>query len=308
MRGGSRLGALAAIIAAAIAVAAGLLVSKQAVETLPALPVVFVQVLASAIFSWVMAAILGSTPRGRVWRCAWPGVLQPGLAYMLTFAGLALIPVSLSGLLLASETVMVVLLAWPLLGERPSGLTLASAAVATLGVVLVTQAPGETGGSSLAGILLTLAGVAAAALDTVATRRFAQTADPVALSVAVQTVAVATVALSAPWWPRAELPRLASFDVLVPLILSGILIHAVATVLFIHGLQQVTAGVAATVFPLISLLTAVGGLAFFDEPVSLAQAAGGVLILAAAFATAWCVSRNPPAAPDQEPSRSTPAT
>jgi len=304
----SRLGALAAIIAAALAVAVGVLVSKQAVETLPALPVVFVQVLSGTFVSWIAAALLGRIPRGRVWRCAWPGVLQPGLAYMLTFAGLALIPVSLSGLLFAFETVLVVLLAWPLLGERPSGLTMASAAVATLGVVLVTQAAWPRGEASLAGILLTLGGVGAAALDTVATRRFAQTAEPIALAVAVQTVAVVTVGLSAPLWPLAELPRFASLAVLAPLVVSGTLIHAVATVLFIHGLHRVSAGVAATTFPLISLLTALGGLLFYAEPVSLAQAVGGAMILGAAFATAWCLSRAAPDAPDQEASRITPAT
>jgi probable blue pigment (indigoidine) exporter len=300
--------ALSAIVAASIAVAVGVLVSKHAVETLPALPVVFVQVLASTMFSLIVAAMLGRLPRGRTWRLGWPGILQPGLAYMLTFAGLALMPVSVGRLLFAFENVLVVLLAWPLLGERPSYLTMASAVLATLGVVLISQGPTPEDGVSLAGVLLTLAGVTAAALDTVATRRLAETADPLTMTVAVQAAAVVTVGLSGPFWPLAELPPLASPGVLGPIVLSGILIHAVATPLFIFGLHYVKAGVAATVFPLISLLTALGGLVFFAEPLSAWQAAGGGLIVGASLATAWCVSRGLATSAQTTPSRSTPAT
>lgn len=288
---GLRMRGLAAIAIASVAVAVGVLVSKRAVATLPVLPVVFLQVLSSAAFSWVVGAALGRLPHGQAWRFALPGVLQPGLAYMLTFAGLALISVSVSGLLYALETVLVVLLAWPLLRERPSGLTLASAAVATIGVVLVTQAGTPTTTPSLLGILLTLAGVSAAALDTIATRRLAETADPVSMTVAVQTAAVVTVGLSAPFWPLADLLKFAKADVLLQIILSGILIHAVAALLFIYGLRHIKAGVAATVFPVTSLITVMGGLLYFQEPLSSLQAVGGALVVLSAFATAWCVSR-----------------
>lgn len=119
----------------------------------------------------------------------------------------------------------------------------------------------------------------------------AETADPVSMTVAVQFAAVGTVALSIPFWHLSDIPRFASFAVLAPIAISGVLVHALATLLFIYGLNRVKAGIAATMFPLTSLLTVLGGLIYFQEPLSLLQGIGGVLVILAALATAWCISR-----------------
>jgi hypothetical protein len=56
-------------------------------------------------------------------------------------------------------------------------------------------------------------------------------------------------------------------------------------------------GVAATLFPLISLTTAAGGMVWFSERLSLWQLAGGVLILGAAGAVAVSLGARETASP-----------
>jgi hypothetical protein len=68
-------------------------------------------------------------------------------------------------------------------------------------------------------------------------------------------------------------------------------------VLFNLGLGSVQAGVAATLFPLISLTTAAGGMVWFSERLSLWQLAGGVLILGAAGAVAVSLGARETASP-----------
>jgi drug/metabolite transporter (DMT)-like permease len=68
-------------------------------------------------------------------------------------------------------------------------------------------------------------------------------------------------------------------------------------VLFNLGLGSVQAGVAATLFPSISLTTAAGGMVWFSERLSLWQLAGGVLILGAAGAVAVSLGARETASP-----------
>ena len=276
----------AGISGACLCVSVATLLTKHLVENVPPQALVFLQLLASALVIWPAAALTGRLPpRRTALRLALPGVLQPGLVYLFAFAGLAITPASVESLLFAFETVIVVLLAWPLLRERPRASTLVSMALGTVGVILITgAAPDRT--APVVGVVLILIGVLAAALDTVASRALALDADPLAMVAAshIAGLAIIAVALMAwpvqswdPVWRAAELPTIA---------VSGILLHGAATILFNYGLSHVEAGPAAALFPSISVFTGIGAYVFLGERLNAPQLAGGALVIGAALVTA----------------------
>lgn len=279
----ARSGHVALLLGCACA-AVGTLITKPLAGPLPVLPLVFMQVLASAAATWLLAAATRRTPSPRhIVHLGFPGLLQPGLAYMLAFAGLAITPVSVEGLLWASESLVVVLLAWSLLGEKFRARTLAAVIVGALGVVAVSEAAPPTQVTPLLGVVLILGGVVAAALDTVFSRRLAIEADPTTMTAASQLVGLAAIGASAPLWPLKQLQLLAAPEVLVPVVVSGILIHAIATLLFNVGLSKVSASAASVLFPSVAVFTAAGGIVIEGETLSIVQLAGATLIIGSAI-------------------------
>lgn len=284
-----RLSPAIAILFGCACFAAGTLITKNLLEHVSALPLVLLQLLASSVTIWSLAMITGRLPPVRqAVRLALPGILQPGLAYVLIYLGLKTTPVAIEGFLLALETALVVVLAWPLLGERPSRATIIATIVATFGVVLISGA-GRTGASlppAWPGILLILSGVVCASLDTVVSRSLAMDADPLAMTAASHVAGLLLVAATIPIWPTNSLEHIGELASIAEIIISGLLMHGLATVLFNWALRSVQAGLAATLFPAVALLTTTGGVLLFGDELTMWQLAGGALILCSAGAVA----------------------
>src|SRR5258706_4582101 len=146
-------------------------VSKRAVEEIEPLTLLPLELTVSvAVLAFAMAV-----RRERVcWspemrRLSALGVLNPGLAYALSLAGLARVDASVSVLLWALEPVLILGIAVVVLREtvpRPIALC---AGGALAGVVLVVFQPGH---AAALGVALTIAGVAAFAVYTVLSTRF----------------------------------------------------------------------------------------------------------------------------------------
>ena len=285
----SQVRGVVAILIGCACFAAGTLVTKRLLGSFSPLPLVFLQLSASCVAVWGAAVTTGRLPSpSRAPRLALPGLLQPGLAYILVYLGLKTTPVTIEGLLIALETAFVVLLAWPLLGERPRATTVFAALIATLGVVMISGVGrhGTASSPPLLGVVLILAGVVAASLDTIVSRALAIDADPLAMTAASHAAGLALVAATIPAWPSDSLDHVTDFGLLTGIIVSGLLMHGLATLLFNIGLGSVQANVAASLFPVMSLTTAAGGMVWFSERLSLCQLAGGALILSAAAAVA----------------------
>ncbi|SED76775.1 probable blue pigment (indigoidine) exporter [Rhizobiales bacterium GAS191] len=287
--GGRRFGAttlaFAAIVLGCVSASAGNLVTKTLLATLPPLTLLLGQLLFSTSAVWAVAlALRRLPPRRQALRLAAPGILQPGLAYSLSTVGLATTPVTVETLLFAAETLLVVMFAWPFLGERPSLGKFGLAGLGALGVILVTRHGSAGTPVPLLGAGLILAGVVAAALDTVAVRFVSVDADPLALTAASQAAGLAVVALALLAFP--EQGSLASLSAgrLGEVALSGLLLHGIAFYLFNVALARLHAGTAALLFPLIPILTAIGAYGLLDERLGPVQLIGAALVLAAALA------------------------
>lgn len=163
------------------------------------------------------------------------------------------------------------LLAWPLLGERPSALRVLALALGLAGVaVLMGAQPIQAASSKLPGALLALSGAVLFALGTVLTKRRPLKLPPIA-SVAWQiAIGTAPVVLPAalfehpPW-------RTAPTQVWVLIAYLGVVPLGVAYVAWFRALRLLPASTAAIATLLVPLIGVLGSAVLLHEPLGARQ-------------------------------------
>jgi probable blue pigment (indigoidine) exporter len=261
----------------------GTVVSKEAVAELAPLSLLGVQLATSVAVLLVVTRVRGDRwPQGRNGTLLGRlGLLNPGLAYALSLIGLTQITASLSVLLWATEPILILALAAVVLGERIGVAILAPTFVAIAGLALVLFDPGASG--SAFGVAMTIAGVVACALYTVATRRLLLGSDAtfsVVLAQQVHALAfvlVALVAVAIAGYP--VLPVRLSAGGLASALVSGLLYYAFAYSFYLSALRSVPASVAAASFYLIPVFGLAGGWLIGERLLSL-QWIGAALVVA----------------------------
>jgi drug/metabolite transporter (DMT)-like permease len=263
-------------------------ITKGVLETVPPITLLLIQLLCSNAFLWaiVKAQRVAIPPIPQALRVGLPGLLQPGLSFIAGIIGLSLTTASVEALIWSMESMMIMGLAWLILGERIKFSLIAIACVGVLGVVLVSFAGSVSmsttaGTTALWGNLLILIGVFCAALYTVLIRRQVTTFSPLILVTLNQSVGLMGVFgiwiveqvgfssgienLSLQNWGLAAV--------------SGLMLHALPFWLFTVLLRQVPAGVAGLFLVLIPLFTISGAGLFLGETLSPVQWMGAALIL-----------------------------
>lgn len=295
----SQLRHVAALIAAAACWGGGTAVSKQAVAEVPPLSLLVLQLAVSVAVMFVVTRIRGERlPSGREGRLLGRlGLLNPGLAYALSLIGLTGITASLSVLLWASEPILILVLASLVLGERLGLGLIVPTIIAVLGLVIAVFDPSATG--SLTGVGLTVAGVAACAVYTVATRKWLLGADStfsVVFAQQLHALAFAlVVVIAAGVTGTAVLPTNLTAAGLASAVVSGLLYYALAYSFYISALRHVRASVAAAAFYLIPVFGIAAGW-LYGERLQPAQWIGAVLVVISVGVIAIRAAR-PSAAP-----------
>lgn len=238
-----------------------------------------------AIAGGVMAAVMGGTrrrwPRGRKLGllAAMGGVGYVGQS-LCFFLALDHASAGLVALLLYLYPFIVTLIGAALLGETMTRLRAGAVATALLGT-------GLTIGTGLAGSALGIAlGIGAALIYSVyilVGSRVLQEEDPLAAATVVMLAAAAVfgvwVALEEPHFPASAIGW---SSVLAIALLSTVL----AMVGFFAGLKRLGASDSATLSTLEPVVTFVLAAVFLDEPVTVIQVLGGMLVLGAVIALA----------------------
>ena len=278
-----------ALILAAACWGIGTVVSKQAVAELAPQTLLALQLAVSVAVLLVVVRLRGERlPGGREGRLLGRlGLLNPGLAYALSLIGLTQITASLSVLLWATEPILILALAAVVLGDRVGWPMLAATVVAVLGLLLVVFDPAA--GGSLFGVGMTVAGVVACAVYTVATRRWLLGSDSTfgvvlaqqlyALGFASVVVAAMTVA------GQQMLPARLTAAGLASAVVSGLLYYALAYSFYLTALRAVRASVAAASFYLIPVFGLAGGLLVGERLQPLQWLGAIVVVLAVAMIT-----------------------
>lgn len=261
-RGASSLANPARLILAAACWGIGTVVSKQAVTELPPLSLLAVQLLVSVVAMLLIVRVRGDRlPAGRQGRLLGRlGLLNPGLAYALSLIGLTQITASLSVLLWATEPILILALAALVLGERAGRSIAVATAIAVAGLVLVLFDPGA--GGSMFGVGMTLAGVVACAIYTVATRRWLLADSTFGVVLAQQGYALGFVLAGlvvVAFAGGAVVPVAVTAGGIASAAVSGLLYYALAYSFYLSALRSVRASVAAASFYLIPVFGLAGG-------------------------------------------------
>jgi probable blue pigment (indigoidine) exporter len=287
-----------ALTGAAAAWGVATVIAKRALTEIPPLTLLPIQLgISVAILTTVLVVQRQAlTFPAEVRRLGLLGVLNPGISYALGLIGLTFIAASLSVLLWATEPIMILLLAWLVLGDRITKRVVVGALLALAGVLLVVFEPGSQG--QPVGVALTLLGVAACAVYTVVTKKWMvteSTLQVVALQQASALVfAVLLLAVSALVGYGG--PSLTiSVEAWVSALISGALYYAAAFWLYLTGLRRINAATAGLYINLIPVFGIAASYALLGERLNARQWLGAILIVA----TMFVVIRNQSAASPQ---------
>jgi probable blue pigment (indigoidine) exporter len=274
---------LLALTLAAASWGVGTVISKRALDEVPPLTLLPIQLAASLVVLAILMRRRGLSLRGAPVLLGRLGILNPGLAYALSLIGLASITASLSVLLWAVEPLMILALATVVLGERITLTLVGFSFMAIAGIVLLIYDPAA--GGQLIGVGLTLAGVACCATYTVVARRWIATSDSTAQVVLAQqahAMAFALVVLAGvAVVGGAVRPAGLTATGLLSAVASGVLYYAGAYWLYLTALRGVPASLAAVSFYLIPLFGVAAGYLLLGERLDPRQWIGAAIVLVA---------------------------
>jgi len=214
------------------------------------------------------------------------GAVGFGAYQLLWSLGLTQITAGDSALLIAASPVFTALLAGAVGMDRLTTPKLAGALIAFTGVGIVIAGGHELAlGASLLGDALTLGAAALWAVYTTAGARIMRTVDP--LQATVWTVVAGAIVLApfGVWEATRSSPATFSPEAVVAILYAGALAAGIANVFVFNAIRLVgPTRVTSTQF-LVPAGAVVLGAVFLDEPVGLAQVAGGAVIVLGVWLT-----------------------
>jgi drug/metabolite transporter (DMT)-like permease len=274
------------VLAAAVCWSLSTVLTKVALEQMTALDLVGVELAVGVGVVWAVLLARGVGAHLRRWPTFVAlGVLEPGLAFVLFDVGLTHIGAAAGALLLASESVLTVVLGWLLLKETISASTAGLVAVGFGGAILIGLDQGGAQTSFLGEVLI-LASSACAAGYAVVARVVSQEVDSDALTTTgVQLLSAAV--LSAPvvlvsvFAGHGHLARIDAAHWGVAC-LTGLLGTGLPFVLYNAGVKYMPVSRAAMMLNTIPLFGTSLAVALLGERPTLVQLIGGIAILFAA--------------------------
>jgi probable blue pigment (indigoidine) exporter len=277
------------LVAAAGCWGVGSVVAKRAVDEIDPLALLPIQVAVScAVLALMRAVRRPPEPAGLravPWRAGLLGVLNPGLSYALSLAGLVTVSASVSVLLWALEPLFILGLAVAFTQARISRRSATMALLATTGVMAVVGQPGAS--ADFSGILLILGGVAACGVYAVASEGLAVDAASMDVVLAQQVTALAfslavlAGSIGLGGWPALGAVSLTAWASAAA---GGALYYGLAFWLYLAGIQRIGAVRAGMYINLVPIFGLAASAALLAERLQPRQWLGAALIVAA---VAW---------------------
>jgi probable blue pigment (indigoidine) exporter len=225
----------------------------------------------------LLLALRRYLPRGSWWwKSLVLGTLNMGAFFALVYVAAQLLPTSVAATIMATGPLAMMLLAWPLVGEKPQRLSLLGAALGIIGVAaMLFTASAEL---NVGGVLASLTAMAISSIGFVLTKRWAAGVDVLALSSwqliagAAILIPLAAVVEGAP--PAIDGQSLLGFAYL------SLIATALAYVAWFTGLKHLDAGRVGLIGLLNPITGVLMGLALAGESFTAQQIAGIVLAFA----------------------------
>nr|WP_237448629.1 EamA family transporter [Nocardioides flavescens] len=228
----------------------------------------------------LLLALARRRPRGAWWwRSAVLGVLNVGLFFWLVYLSAQLLPSAVAATVMATSSVVLALLAWLLLGQRPAVAHLVGGVVGVGGVALLLLGGAGSGAERIdpVGVVCAVAAMLCSSLGFVLARRWSGGADLLAttswqLLAGGAGLAVAA-AVSGDGWPPLDVPTALGFGYVT------VVATALALVCWYAGLRHLPTSTVGLV-GLLNPLTGVAlGCLVFGEVLGARQWLGVVLVV-----------------------------
>ncbi|MEU1520417.1 EamA family transporter [Streptomyces sp. NPDC005811] len=224
----------------------------------------------------VLLALCRRRPRGAWWwRSAVLGLLNMSVFFVLVYAASQLLPTSVASTVMALSPLTMMLIAWPLVSERPRAAHLAGATIGLVGVCLMLLTGAEA--VSVPGVLASAAALLVSSFGHLLAKRWSTGTDVLA-STAWQLTAgglfllpAAAAVEGAP--PAPSTPTLLAFAYV------SLVATALAFVVWFTGLRHLPAGTVGLIGLLNPVTGVVLGTAIAGEALTVQQLAGLALVL-----------------------------
>ena len=200
---------------------------------------------------------------------------------LLMLGGVRLTSATDAGLIAATMPLAILVLAWPLLGERPRARAGLAGLLGTGGIALLTLTAGSEASARALGNLLVVGAVGAEALYAILAKRLAARIPPAAMALAMNAIGLALFA------PLLALQPWGTLLVAVPGwawavgALYGVLTSALALILWYRGARAVPGATAGLFTALLPVGAVISAAILLGEAVTGRHALGGTVILAA---------------------------
>ncbi len=227
-------------------------------------------------FGLLMLAFRPALPRGIWWaRALLLGMLNVGAFFVLIFVAAYRLPGGLAATLTATAPVMMMLLAWGLVRERPRAASVAGAVVGFVGVALLVLRGGAT--VDPVGVAASFGAVAMSSLGYVLVKRWQPPVGLVTFT-AWQLVAGGLVLLPVALLVEGAPPSL-GLRAIGGFLYLGLVATVLANLVWFRGLRRLPAAAVSLVGLLNPVAGTVVGVALAGETVGPAQLLGLVLVL-----------------------------
>ncbi|QFZ24671.1 EamA family transporter [Saccharothrix syringae] len=215
-------------------------------------------------------------PRGPWWwRSAVLGTLNTGAFFALVYLAAQLLPTSLASTIMATSPVVMIALAWPLLGERPRARAVLGAAAGVFGVVLVFAS--GVGPANPVGVLASVAAMAMSTFGHVLTKRWGAGSD--VLSVTSWQLVAGGLVLVVPAIAVEGAPPALTWRALLGFAFVSVVGTALAFAAWFAGLRHLEAGAVGLIGLLNPVTGVLLGVALAGERLTGHQLLGLALVL-----------------------------
>lgn len=280
--------AILAMISSAACWGFATVMSRDLLSSMPSARLLVIQLAGSVLF------LLGLSYPNYPWRFrsrrlikgALIGLLEPGLTYAIGLVGLSMTTAGNASVISATEPLLIVIVAWLLLGQSPGVRLLASISGAVGGVMLVSWTGFSTrGDTALAGDALIVLATLFAASYVILSSRIAPDFPAATLASAQQIVGLTFAVVVFSGLSLAGQVQGSFTDISLWFFgyaaLSGIVQYGLAFWLYLIGLKSLSASTAGLWLTLVPVFGIVGAWVCLDEIPSTMTLVGAALIVTA---------------------------
>ena len=293
---GSRQGVIFSLSATALW-AVGSLLTKHSLKHFPPLTLLLIELVASVVALCVLLAVTwsGQSVRRSVFRLAVPGVLQPGLAYVMSFVGLKwLDSISVETLIWSAEGVAMIPFSIMFLGEKVPSRVFLLGLIALFGIGLVTIPFGLAPAVSLMhvrGSALIIGAVLSACWYTVMAERDLRDHEPLLLTALHHSAGLAFALASSLLAPAPQEASIFTPRTTAEACLAGICIFVLPFWLYLRSVQLIGSSSAAQFLPSVPILTIVLARFLLHETLTVQQIAGSIVTTGAVLGMVCSMAR-----------------